>query len=173
MKSGPEEGRHDGAAPDRSAAAAPGCSRSEGNELIIHWDICYEYHHDSSSLAEHFDYDVLLVNPEETHAISYWLAPGSQEEAQHALPPGFLPHLRVDLDPDIGAGAARWFPGRVYEMAAEEEGYQPQGFRSWGSGSTMTIVPGSIARVSYATARRLALEYADTGRQPIGVRWVG
>ena len=80
------------------------------------------------------------------------------------------PALRVDLDPETGAGALRWLSDNLVGV---EDGYTPQVVVVCESSAEPLVwVPASIGRVSYETARAAAERYVATGALPDNVTWV-
>lgn len=132
--------------------------------IIVHWDECYESVPTPEALEAHFEEDKIMINPAGTRAVAYWLGPG---DAQAPSRPMEAKILRVDLDPATGAGAARW----QGNLIAVEPGYTATPFGVWGEGD-FEAVPHDVARVSYDTARRIAVEYVKCGTRPEWISWV-
>lgn len=132
--------------------------------IIVHWDECYHAVPTPEALETLFEEDRVLINQVGTHAMSYWLGPG---DAKAVFRPMEARILRVDLDPATGSGAARW----EGKLAAVESGYRPTPFGVWAEGK-FEAVPHDVARVSYATARQIAVQYVKYGTQPEWISWV-
>lgn len=114
---------------------------------------------DADELAQVFDELATLPNSRDTLGRAYWLGPAGEE-----------PELRVDLDPETGAGAARWLAD---ELIGVEDDYEPRlVIVAEALGEPLMWVPPALARVSYAAARAAAIEYVETGRCPDGLDWV-
>lgn len=131
--------------------------------IIVHWDVCFESVPTPEALEALFDEDRIMLNPAGTRGVAYWLGPGDAENHSRPLEEKVL---RVDLDPATGAGAARWQGGLV----AVEPGYTATPFGVWGE-NEFEAVPIGVARVSYATARRIAVEYVKHGSRPEWLSW--
>jgi hypothetical protein len=131
--------------------------------IIVHWDVCFESVPTPEALEALFDEDRIMLNPAGTRGVAYWLGPGDAENHSRPLEEKVL---RVDLDPATGAGAARWQGGLV----AVEPGYTATPFGVWGE-NEFEAVPIGVARVSYATARRIAVEYVKHGSRPEWISW--
>lgn len=113
----------------------------------------------ADELAEVFDELAILPNSRRSYGRAYWLGPEGEP-----------PALRVDLDPETGAGAARWL---VDDLVGVEEGYEPRVvIVAEALGKPLVWVPPAIARVSYETARAAAERYVETGTRPDNVMWV-
>lgn len=116
-------------------------------------------------LAEILDELALTPNRTGSYGRAYWLAPVTDTER-----PRWAPALRVDLDPQTGAGAARWLDG---DLTGVESGYEAQVvIVSEAPGEPLVWVPPTIARASYAAARASVLRYVETGRRPGNLRWI-
>jgi hypothetical protein len=115
---------------------------------------------DADELVQVFDELATLPNSRDTFGRAYWLGP-----------PGQPAELRVDLDPETGAGAARWL---VDDLVGVEDGYAPQVvIVAEALDEPLVWVPPMIARVSYAAAARAAaLRYVEIGRRPDVLAWV-
>lgn len=83
-------------------------------------------------------------------------------------PEGAEPQLRVDIDVDLDRAALTWLPDRT--IAVEREPGPPLTVL-WSVDEPLVTVPGAVARVGVATARRAVVEYVATGRRPGGVGW--
>lgn len=114
---------------------------------------------DADELMQVFDELATLPNSRDTFGRAYWLGPTREE-----------PELRVDLDPETGAGAVRWL---VDDLVGVEDGYEPRAvIVAEKTDEPLVWIPPVIARVSYAAARAAAIEYVETGRRPDGLDWV-
>lgn len=131
--------------------------------MIICWDVCVEYFEDRPAVEKFLtERSTLWYNPGGTTAISFWLGPGSREQAELSGNGGRPDaELRIDLDQATGCGAARWFDG---DLMAVETNHGMAGFGTW-TGS-FEPVPYNVGRVSFMTALRLAFAYAETGERP-------
>ncbi|MCC3762591.1 hypothetical protein K3N28_05845 [Glycomyces sp. TRM65418] len=148
------------------SAPVPGASQFDAVFVVQH-DINYEPIADPDDLSGLFNEDAEVPNPQGTHGMSYLV--GVQDSADEDQPMR-EPVLRVDLDPETGAGALRWLPD---DLVGVEEGYTPQVvIVSEASTEPLVWVPTSIARVSYETACTAAERYVATGSLPDNVTWV-
>lgn len=130
----------------------------EGEHIVVHWDGCFETVPSPAALAQLFD-----ENAAGGRAMAYFLGPGNAATRSRLLR---SVALRVDLDPDTGAGAARWGSG----MVAVEPGYTAASLEVWEAGALVPVAQ-DVARVSYTNARRLAIAYVATAARPGGVLW--
>ncbi|MFG3343405.1 Imm1 family immunity protein [Glycomyces sp. NPDC048151] len=134
--------------------------------FVIHYDTSYEPVADASDLTSLLDDDATMTNPQGTHGMAYWLGVRDSDDEDH---PMREPVLRVDLDPETGAGALRWLAD---DLIGIEEGYTPRVVTVCeSSAQPLAWVPVSVARVSYETARAAAVRYIETGRLPDNVSW--
>jgi hypothetical protein len=133
--------------------------------MIISWHEVVEYFGDRAEVEEFLmDRSARWSNPAGTMAMSYWLGPGTREQADLLSIEGRPDaRLRIDLEPTAGFGAATWF-GDDGNFLAVEPGYGRRGFGTW-IGS-FEPVPLNVGRVSFMTALRLAFAYAETGERP-------
>jgi hypothetical protein len=134
---------------------------------LVHYDTSYEPVPDADAIAALLDDDYDMINPQGTQGMSYFLGVQDSENDNHPIRE---PVLRVDLDPETGAGALRWLPD---DLVGVEEGYTPQVVVVCESSAVPLVrVPASIGRVSYQTARAAAERYVATGRLPDNVTWI-
>lgn len=134
---------------------------------LIHYDTSYEPVPDAGAVVSLFDDDYDMINPQGTQGMSYFLGVQDSENDNH---PMNEPVLRVDLDPETGAGALRWL---LDNLIGVEDGYTPRVVVVCESSAEPLVwVPASIGRVSYETARAAAERYIATGTLPDNVTWV-
>jgi len=146
-------------------------SSSSSNRIdavfLVHYDTSYEPVADADDMASLIDDDADMINPQGTQGMSYWLGVQDSDNEDH---PMREPVLRVDLDPETGAGALRWLADHLVGV---EDGYTPQVVVVCESSADPLVwVPASIGRVSYDAARAAAVRYIETGRLPENVTWV-
>jgi hypothetical protein len=121
---------------------------------------------DADDLAALLDDDATMTNPQGTHGMAYWLGVRDSDSDDH---PMREPVLRVDLDPETGAGALRWLAD---SLVGVEDGYAPTAVGVCeSSAEPLAWVPASIAQVSYQAARAAAIRYVESGRRPDNVAW--
>lgn len=133
---------------------------------LVHYDTSFEPVAGPEDVAELFDDDADMINPQSTQGMRYFF--GVQDSASDDHPMQ-VPLLRVDLDPAIGAGALRWLADGLVGV---EDGYEPQTLHVCASSATdLVFVPAVEARVSYRTARTAASRYIATGARPDNVVW--
>ena len=114
---------------------------------------------DADELDQVLDELAVLPNSRGTLGRAYWLGPVGEP-----------PSLRVDLDPETGAGAVRWL---VDDLIGVEADYAPRVvIVAEALDEPLVWVPPAIARVSYAAARAAALQYVESGRRPSGLDWI-
>jgi hypothetical protein len=127
--------------------------------IVVRVESVEEAIEDVDELAEVFDELAILPNSRSSYGRAYWLGPAGEP-----------PVLRVDLDPETGAGAARWL---VDDLVGAEDGYQPRVvIVAEALDEPLVWVPPTLARVSYETARAVAERYIDTGARPDNVTWI-
>ncbi|WP_239313173.1 Imm1 family immunity protein [Plantactinospora mayteni] len=76
--------------------------------------------------------------------------------------------LRVDVDIDVDRAALRWTTDGRYAVELEP-GVPITVLESPDTG--LVTVPGELARVTVATARRAVVEYVTAGRRPTSLTW--
>ncbi|GAA2275590.1 hypothetical protein GCM10009853_032150 [Glycomyces scopariae] len=136
-------------------------------DVVLRYDTVYETIDDPKTLEECFDDDAGMRTPAGTYGIRYWLGKRDSEDEDH---PMREPVLRVDLDPESGAGALRWLPD---DLIGVEDDYTPAVVTvAEDFGQPLVWVPAAEARVSYTAARTAALRYAQTRRRPDTVTWI-
>lgn len=126
---------------------------------------------DAAGAAEHFDHISTAFLPHGERGQTIYLGRvGDAEELHRDMDlTGEAVELRVDIDVDAGRAALRWRPDPSYGVELEPAG--PLAVQEVDLGGLITV-PAALARVSPAMARRAAIEYVTTGRQPTGVEWV-
>jgi hypothetical protein len=129
------------------------------SEFLLRVESVEETIEDADELEQVLDELAVLPNSRGSLGRAYWLGPVGEP-----------PLLRVDLDPETGAGAARWL---VDDLIGVEDGYQPRVvIVAEALDEPLVWVPPAIARVSYAAARVAALQHIETGRRPGGLAWI-
>lgn len=128
-------------------------------EFVLRVESVEETLEDADELAQILDELAVLPNSRGTFGRAYWLGPI-----------GKPPTLRVDLDPETGAGAVRWLTD---DLIGIELGYEPRiVVVAEQLHEPLAWVPPRIARVSYSAARETALRYLETGSRPENLTWV-
>ena len=134
---------------------------------LVHYDTTFEPIADADEMTTLLDEDADMINPQGTHGMSYTIGVQDSEDDDH---PMREPMLRVDLDPETGAGALRWLPDNLIGV---EDGYTPQVVVVCESSADPLVwIPTTIGRVSYETACEAASRYVASGTLPANVRWV-
>ena len=134
---------------------------------LVHYDTSFEPVSGPADVIDLLNDDADMINPQGTQGMRYCF--GVQDFANDNHPMR-EPVLRVDLDPETGAGALRWLAGGLIGV---EHDYEPQALRVCASSATgLVFVPAWEARVSYRTARTAAERYIATGARPDNVAWV-
>lgn len=134
---------------------------------MVQQDITYEPVHDTGDLRDLLDGDAETTNASGTHGFTYWLGHRDSPDDDR---PMRSPELRVDLDPETGAGALRWLPDALVGV---DEDYEAKVLIvSEDDEHELVWIPPTIARVSYETARAAAERYIETGARPDNVTWI-
>jgi hypothetical protein len=133
--------------------------RSEGG-FVVRYDGTTEPIDGPDDIAQIIDECAEEPNDRGTHGRTYLLGREGDDG----------PALRVDLDPDTGAGAVRWL---VDDLIGVEPAYEPRVvIVAEEPGAELAWIPPTIARASYGAARAAAVLYVETGRQPGNLDWV-
>jgi hypothetical protein len=102
---------------------------------------------------------------EATHEI---LSHGGCGQSLWFAPAGGTEELRVDIDIEVGRAMLTWLPDNTIGIELEPG---PPLFVEWSIDAATVTIPGTLARVSAATARRAVVEYVTTGERPTCVEW--
>lgn len=149
-----------------SAGWSPAPSPADAT-YIVHYDVVYEPVHQAEEIGQILDEDANTTNPQGSGGITYWLGRRDSDDENHPLRE---PVLRVDVDPETGAGAVRWLPDNLVGV---EQDYAPTVvIVSESSADPLVWIPPAIGRVSYAAAREAAERYIATGARPDNVTWI-
>ncbi|SDM60451.1 Immunity protein Imm1 [Nonomuraea jiangxiensis] len=101
-------------------------------------------------------------------AVCKILAHGGSGQSLWFGPEGGEGELRVDIDIEVGRAALNWLADDTIGIELEPG---PPITVMWSIDAPFVTVPGELARVSTATARRAVLEYVATGKRPTCVEW--
>lgn len=114
-----------------------------------------------------FDEEIERPNADARYGQSLYYGPvGAQGLHKERLPEE--DDLRVDIDVEANRAAVTWLADGSYAVELPPEGP----LTVWHStDAAPAAVPAEKARVSVATARRLVLEYAATGKRPSSIEW--
>jgi hypothetical protein len=115
-----------------------------------------------------------LTDPEQALAVFDFTAReimwhGESGQSLMLGPEGAAKELRVDIDVDVNRAALTWLADET--VGTELAPGQPITV-VWSGDAPLATVPGTVARVSVATARRAVAEYVTTGERPRSVEWV-
>jgi hypothetical protein len=122
-----------------------------------------DYHGHAYPLADvreagkRFDWQADLIMPTGTPGQVLWVGTDDNRKI-----------LRVDIDVDQGRAALRWLPDGTHAVDLEP-GPSIETYAT--SDGELAHIPGSLARVSPATARQVVTEFVATERKPTCVTW--
>src|SRR5439155_15204480 len=88
---------------------------------------------------------------------SFWIKPEGGEE-----------DLRIDIDIEVGRAMLTWLSDNTIGVELEPG---PPLLIEWSVDAATLTLPGTLARVSAATARRAVVEYVTTGERATCVEW--
>jgi hypothetical protein len=112
---------------------------------------------DPEEAGKRFEWQADLIMPTGTPGQVIWI--GTEDNRKI---------LRVDIDTDEGRAALRWLPDGTHAVELEP-GPAIETYATPDGG--LDNIPGTLARVSPATARRAVAEFVATGKRPTCVSW--